>query len=157
MDIGGWLKGIGFGEYAEAFAKNGVDPSILAELTNEDLKDLGVVRLADRRAILKAIACLSEAVAKSGPTARETSAGERRQVTVLFADLAGFTRLSTQIGAEETHALLNRYFELVDRIIETYGGRVDEYIGDNVMAVFGAPIAHDDDPLRAVFAAVDIH
>ena len=156
MDIGGWLRGLGFEEYAEAFAKNGVDPSILAELTNEDLKDLGVARLADRRAILKAIGCLSEAATKSGPI-RGTAAGERRQVTVLFADLAGFTRLSTEIGAEETHALLNRYFELVDRIIETYGGRVDKHIGDNVMAVFGAPIAHDDDPLRAVFAAMDIH
>src|SRR5215470_8635012 len=157
MDIGGWLKGIGFGEYAEAFAKNGVDPSILAELTNEDLKDLGVARLADRRAILKAIACLSETATKSGPKAHGTSAGERRQVTVLFADLAGFTRLSTQIAAEQTHALLNRYFELVDRIIETYGGRVDKHMGDNVMAVFGAPTAHDDDSLRAVSAALDIH
>jgi class 3 adenylate cyclase/tetratricopeptide (TPR) repeat protein len=157
MDIGDWLKGLGFAEYAAAFAKNGVDPTILAELTNEDLKDLGVARLADRRAMLKAIARLTEAAAQSGPTARETSAGERRQVAVLFADLAGFTRLSTQIGAEETHALLNRYFELVDRIIETYGGRVDKHIGDNVMAVFGAPTAHDDDPLRAVFAAIDIH
>jgi class 3 adenylate cyclase/tetratricopeptide (TPR) repeat protein len=155
MDIGDWLRGLGFGEYAEAFAKNGVDPSILAELTNDDLKDLGVARLADRRTILKAITQLSDAPAKGLPPPRV--AGERRQVTVLFADLAGFTRLSAQIGAEEVHALLNRYFELVDRIIGTYGGHVDKHIGDNVMAVFGAPIAHDDDPMRAVLAAIEIH
>src|SRR5262245_37025108 len=145
MHVGDWLRGLGFAGYAEAFANNGVDFSILTDLTNEDLKDLGVARLADRRAILKAIADLSDAAAKS--VTPVLAAGEHRQVTVLFADLAGFTHLSARIGAEETHALLNRYFELVDRIIEDYGGRVDKHIGDNVMAVFGAPIAHDDDPL----------
>ena len=88
---------------------------------------------------------------------RSTSVGERRQVTVLFADLTDFTRLSAKIGAEETHAMLNHYFGVVDSIIESYGGRVDKHIGDNVMAVFGAPIAHGDDSLRAVFAAIDIH
>src|SRR5262252_6672192 len=110
MDIGGWLRSLGFGEYSDAFAENDVDPSLLADLTNEDLKDLGIARLADRRALLKAIASLSETAANS-TKARGPSAGERRQVTVLFADMAGFTRLSTRIGAEETHALLNRYFE----------------------------------------------
>ena len=55
MDVGNWLRSLGFGEYAEAFAENGVDLGILRELTNEDLKDLGVARLADRRTILKSI------------------------------------------------------------------------------------------------------
>ncbi len=68
----------------------------------------------------------------------------------------GYTKLSSELGAEETHALLNRYFEAVDSIVEGYGGSVDKHMGDNVMAVFGAPIAHDDDPLRAVRAALDI-
>ena len=156
MDIGNWLRSLGFGEFVEAFAENGVDLAILRELTNEDLKDLGVARLADRRAILKAVTQISSDNANTANSGRSTSIGERRQVTVLFADLSNFTRLSTQIGAEETHAMLNRYFELVDKIIESYGGRVDKHIGDNVMAVFGAPIAHDDDSLRAVFAAIEI-
>ncbi|MEE9590530.1 MAG: adenylate/guanylate cyclase domain-containing protein, partial [Hyphomicrobiaceae bacterium] len=72
-------------------------------------------------------------------------------------DIAGYTRLSSELGAEETHALLNRYFEVVDSIVESYGGTVDKHMGDNVMAVFGAPIAHDDDPFRAVRAALEIH
>jgi class 3 adenylate cyclase len=76
---------------------------------------------------------------------------------VLFADLAGYTKLSSELGAEATHALLNRYFEAVDAVIEGYGGSVDKHMGDNVMAVFGAPTAHDDDPLRAVHAALEIH
>ncbi len=83
--------------------------------------------------------------------------GERRQVTVLFADLAGYTRLSSELDPEETHALLNRFFEAVDQVVQRYGGAVDKHIGDSVMAVFGAPLAHDDDPERAVRAALDIH
>ncbi len=59
-------------------------------------------------------------------------------------------------GAEETHTLLNRYFETVDEVVENYGGTIDKHIGDAVMAVFGAPTAHDDDPLRAVRAVLDI-
>ena len=86
-----------------------------------------------------------------------TATGEHRQVTVLFADIAGFTRLTSELGAENIHSLLNRYFETVDAIVANYGGTVDKHMGDNVMAVFGAPIAHDDDPLRAVRAAFEIH
>ncbi len=150
---------LGLEQYAAAFAENGVDLSLLPELTNEDLKDLGVDRLGDRKTILKAIALLSDS--DNGPTGKPPAttaiSGERRQVTVLFADIAGYTKLSSKLDAEETHALLNRYFEAVDSIVERYGGSVDKHIGDNVMAVFGAPIAHDDDPLRAVRAALDIH
>ncbi|MEE8511540.1 MAG: adenylate/guanylate cyclase domain-containing protein, partial [Acidiferrobacterales bacterium] len=159
MNVEAWLTELGLEQYAEAFAENGVDLSLLPELTNEDLKDLGVDRLADRKSILKAIASLSESEDEPAaePPALTAMAGERRQVTVLFADIAGYTNLSSKLDAEETHALLNRYFEAVDSIVERYGGRVDKHIGDNVMAVFGAPIAHGDDPLRAVRAALDIH
>src|SRR3546814_6993720 len=75
---------------------------------------------------------------------------ERRQVTVLFADLAGYTRLSSEIDAEEVHALLGRFFDLADGIISDYGGTVDKHIGDCAMAVFGAPVAHGNDAERAV-------
>ena len=158
MDVGVWLKELGLAEYAEAFAANGIDSAMLAELTNDDLKDLGIARLADRKRLLKAIEDLSGEIV---PDRREAPApipaGERRQVTVLFADLAGYTRLTSALGAEDIHALLNRYFEAVDRVVESYGGVVDKHIGDNVMAVFGAPVAHDDDPMRALRAALTIH
>ncbi len=159
MDVGAWLRDLGFEAYLEAFAENGVDAGLLPGLTNEDLKDLGVARLADRKRLLNAIARLSEANRDSWtmPAKPATPVDERRQVTVLFADLSGFTRLSSELDAEETHALLNRYFETVDGIVESYGGTVDKHIGDNVMAVFGAPVAHTDDPQRAVRAAAEIH
>jgi class 3 adenylate cyclase len=82
--------------------------------------------------------------------------GDRRQVTILFADLVGFTKLTGELGAEATHGILNRYLSIVDEIATGHGGSV-EYIGDAVMALFGAPIAHSDDPLRAVRAAGEIH
>jgi class 3 adenylate cyclase len=150
-DVNEWLEGLGLGKYTEAFAENGVDISLLSELTNQDLKDLGVERLVDRKTILKAIARMADSDDKLAfePPAPTIIAGERRQVTVLFSDMVGYTKLSSKLGAEDTHALLNRYFEAVDSIIESYGGSVDKHIGDNVMAVFGAPVAHDDDPLRA--------
>lgn len=81
-------------------------------------------------------------------------AGELRQVTVLFADLSGFTRLSARFDAEEMHALLGRFFETVDGIVERFGGTVDKHVGDSVMALFGAPVAHGNDAERAVRAAL---
>ena len=108
------------------------------------------------RKLLAAIEELESAGPNSQPAPEEPQ-GERRQVTVLFADLSNFTGLSNDLGAEATHVLLNRYFETVDGIVEGYGGAIDKHIGDNVMAVFGAPIAHSNDPERAVRAALDIH
>jgi class 3 adenylate cyclase/tetratricopeptide (TPR) repeat protein len=93
----------------------------------------------------------------SPPISGRAVLGERRQVTVLFADLSGFTRLSSVLDPEETHGLLNSYFEVIDNIVVNYGGTIDKHIGDCVMAVFGAPTAHSDDPERAVRAALAIH
>ena len=107
MAIEIWLRDFGLEQYAGAFADNGVDGILLPELTNEDLRDLGVARLADRKAILKAIARLSvsESESSAESPAAAVSVGERRQVTVLFAELVGYTKLSSELGAEETHAL----------------------------------------------------
>ncbi|MGQ0662214.1 MAG: adenylate/guanylate cyclase domain-containing protein [Pseudomonadota bacterium] len=90
-------------------------------------------------------------------TAPPAAEGERRQVTILFADLSGFTKLSSQQGAEETHRLLSRFFETVDGIVVAYGGTIDKHVGDAVMALFGAPEAHGNDPERAVRAAAEAH
>ena len=83
--------------------------------------------------------------------------GERRQVAILFADLAGYTRMSSGLDAEDVHGILTRYFELADRAIERAGGTIDKHVGDAVMGVFGAPVAHGNDIERALRAALDIH
>ena len=81
-------------------------------------------------------------------------AGERRQVTVLYADVVGYSKLSSENDPEEMRRLLNRFFDVVDSLVHSHGGAVDKHIGDAVMARFGAPIAHSDDPERAVRTAL---
>ena len=152
MDVELWLRALGLDRYAQAFADNDIDAETLRQLNADDLKDIGVASVGHRKRLLAAIAELSAEPSEPAPPD-----GERRQVTVLFADLADFTRLSAELGPEETHALLNRYFEAVDGIVEGYGGAIDKHIGDNVMAVFGAPLAHSDDPERAARAALEVH
>jgi class 3 adenylate cyclase/tetratricopeptide (TPR) repeat protein len=81
---------------------------------------------------------------------------ERRLVTVLFADLVGFTPFAEERDAEEVRETLSRYFEIASEVIGRYGGTIEKFIGDAVMAVWGAPVAHEDDPERAVRAALDL-
>ena len=90
------------------------------------------------------------------PVLAATPVAERRLVSVLFADLVGFTTLSESRDAEEVRELLTRYFDASRRLIERYGGTVEKFIGDAVMAVWGAPVAQEDDAERAVRAALDL-
>ena len=159
MDVGTWLSALGLGQYAQAFADNDIDVETLRELTADDLKELGVASLGHRKKLLAAISDLAARASGVQPSQPPPSVppGDLRQVTVLFADLSGFTKLSSERDPEEVHDLLARFFEAVDGMIERYGGTIDKHIGDNVMAVFGAPVAHGNDPERAVRAAGDIH
>src|SRR3982074_3061663 len=80
--------------------------------------------------------------------------GDLRPVTILFADIRGFTRLSEVLPPEQLVAAINGCFDVLDDAIGHYGGEVDKFLGGAVMATFGAPVAHDDDPRRAVREAV---
>src|ERR1700693_4241816 len=80
----------------------------------------------------------------------------RKTVTVLFCDLTGSTALGEQTDPEVLRALLARYFECMNAIVESHGGSVEKFIGDAVMAVFGVPAVHEDDALRACRAAVEM-
>jgi len=82
---------------------------------------------------------------------------ERRVVTVMFADITGSTPLADRLDPEDMRAILTGYFNLMTEQIRKHGGTVEKYIGDAVMAVFGSPIAHEDDPDRAIRAALDMH
>jgi class 3 adenylate cyclase/tetratricopeptide (TPR) repeat protein len=96
--------------------------------------------------------CLACGAALTAEPARE----ERKVVTVLFADLVGFTSRAEQLDPEDVRAVLGPYWERLRGELEKRGGTVEKFIGDAVMALFGAPVAHDDDPLRAVGAALAI-
>ena len=101
-------------------------------------------------------AVLTASAEPSAPSRPTAPAAERRLVTVLFADLVGFTTLSESRDPEEVRELLSRYFDTSRRLIELYGGTVEKFIGDAVMAVWGTPIATEDDAERAVRAALDL-
>ncbi len=81
---------------------------------------------------------------------------ERRLVTILFADLAGFTALAERLDPEEVQELLNRCFDVLAPCVERYGGTIDKFMGDAMMVLFGAPVAHDNDAERAIRAALDV-
>ncbi len=157
QDVKDWLGALGLSDYAQAFLDNKIDFAILPDLTGEDLIEIGVTAVGDRRRLLRAIAELDavETVQLYEPEAPLEPA--KRQVTVMFADLTGFTKLTSELDAEDMHALLNAFFAKVDHVVEKFGGRIDKHIGDAVMAVFGAPISHTNDTERAARAALEIH
>ncbi len=100
------------------------------------------------------------AAAGPGPTdgapAVSATGSERRLVSVLFADLVGSTTLAEDRDPEESRELLTRYFDTASDVIGRYGGTIEKFIGDAVMAVWGVPVAHEDDAERAVRAALDL-
>ncbi|WP_170790136.1 adenylate/guanylate cyclase domain-containing protein [Ruegeria lacuscaerulensis] len=157
QDLRDWLSALGLSDYAQAFLDNKIDFAILPDLTGEDLIEIGVTAVGDRRRLLRAISELDVAEMVSAYTPQAPLEPAKRQVTVMFADLTGFTRLSSELDAEDMHALLNEFFQKVDHVVEKYGGRIDKHIGDAVMAVFGAPISHTNDTERAARAALEIH
>ena len=162
QQIAEWLEKLGMSEYAELFVANRIDLSVLPELTDQDLKELGIV-LGDRRKILRAIAGLksSETIAPNPESqavnvARPQDAAERRQVTVMFSDLVGSTALSARMDPEDLREVISAYQKCVAETVQRYGGFVAKYMGDGVLVYFGYPQAHEDDAERAVRAGLEL-
>jgi class 3 adenylate cyclase/predicted ATPase len=151
-----WLNSHGLSEYADRFAKNRIDLSILPDLTDDDLKELGVL-LGDRRRILRLIAELApkpQAPAMFG--SRPLEGAERRQVTVMFADLVGSTALSTGMDPEDLRDVFAAYSACAEESVSKFGGNVAQYMGDGILVYFGYPHAHEDDAAQAVRAGLEL-
>jgi DNA-binding SARP family transcriptional activator len=118
--------------------------------------ELGLDPSDELRALEQAILRHDPSLAGGGATEAEPRPDSRRTVSILFCDLVDSTRLARELDPEAYRALMTRYLETVRRPIEAHGGTVEKFIGDAVMAVFGAPELHEDDALRAVRAAVDV-
>src|SRR5262245_35412975 len=152
-----WLASIGLSEYAQRFADNAIDLSVIRDLTEQDLKDLGVL-LGHRRKILRAITELPAAPAPT-ETATELVARdepERRHLTVMICDLVGSTALSTRLDPEDMRAVMNAYHAACARITRAFDGFRAQIRGDGILAYFGYPRAHEDDAERSVRAGLDI-
>jgi class 3 adenylate cyclase/predicted ATPase len=159
MDVGGWLRSLGLGQYEALFRASEIDADILPELTEVDLEKLGVP-LGHRKRLLRAISGLIAAETLTAPSATTGSkpqdAAERRQLTVMFCDLVGSTALSVRFDPEELREELRAYQSAVSAVVARYDSFVAKFMGDGVLAYFGYPRAHEDDAERAVRAALEI-
>jgi len=158
--IADWLRRIGLEQYAQRFAENDIDFRVLPDLTDQDLKDLGVASLGHRRLLLRAITELK--VEKEVPTTSATElvssgkAAERRQVTVMFSDLVGSTALSARMDPEDLREVISAYQKCVAETVGRLGGFIAKFMGDGVLVYFGYPHAHEDDAETAVRAGLEL-
>jgi predicted ATPase/class 3 adenylate cyclase len=154
--IAEWLASIGLGEYAQRFGDNAIDLSVLRDLTEQDLKDLGVL-LGHRRKMLRAIAELKGDVlrtSQAGTKPAPRDGAERRQLTVMFCDLVGSTALSARLDPEDLRVVIGAYLACVAEVIARNEGVIARYMGDGVLAYFGYPQAHEDDAEQATRAGL---
>ena len=157
--ISEWLASLGMSEHAEGFADNRIDDvSILRDLTDQDLKDIGVP-LGHRRKMLRAIAEMAGTAStqiKSEPASepKRRDDAERRQLTVMFCDLVGSTALSARLDPEDLRGVIAAYHSCCTELVERNAGFVAKYMGDGVLAYFGYPQAHEHDAERAVRAGL---
>ena len=160
MDVGGWLRGLGLGQYEEQFRDNKIDADVLPRLTVDDLKDIGVSFVGDRRRLLDAIVVIAGAgpssPTKSAPSKGLQASAERRPITVMFCDLVGSTSLAARLDAEDWRTLVNAYLDEASAAVTGFGGHVLKKLGDGLMALFGYPHAQENDAERAVRAALAI-
>ncbi len=178
VDVEAWLKGLGFEQYAKAFAENDVDAETLAKLTAEDLKEIGVKSVGHRRKLLDAITRLGQDNKKSSPVtnagaalgspnaytpqhlaerilqSRSVIEGERKQVTVLFADIKGSLELIESSDPEDAQAIFDQAIRTMMEAVHRYEGTVNKILGDGIMALFGAPLACEDHAVRACYAGL---
>ncbi|MEO7941578.1 MAG: adenylate/guanylate cyclase domain-containing protein, partial [Burkholderiaceae bacterium] len=172
-DITTWLETHGMGKYTPEFVAQDVSLDLLPDLLDADLRELGVASLGDRKRLLKAAAAAAvghtpPAGAVMEPAQRTVQPpatvqdgvgveGERRHATVMFSDLTGYTALNEAFDPEEVEQVMARIKSEASEVIERHGGRVNQFVGDEVMALFGIPVALRDDPRRAVRAALELH
>ena len=165
MDVASWLRSLGLEQYEIAFRENSITEKVIPRLTAEDLKELGVSTVGNRRVLLDAIANLrsstnielapSPASATVAEPAKD-SVAERRQVTVMFSDLVGSTALSARMDPEDLREVITAYQICVAETVERLGGFVAKFMGDGVLIYFGYPQAHEDDAERAVRAGLEL-
>ena len=155
-NVSAWLEKLGLGQYASNFADNDIDTHLLAQLTDTDLKELGISSLGHRKTIFSAIGTLGQN--ESAPTTRITSKGEaeRRQLTVMFCDLVGSTALSERLDPEDLRDVISAFQEACAGAITVYEGFIARYMGDGLLVYFGYPQAHEDDAERAIRAGLRI-
>jgi class 3 adenylate cyclase/predicted ATPase len=151
-----WLEQLGLEQYASNFSDNDIDAQLLTQLKDADLKEIGISSLGHRKKILDAIETLDQQESEAIIPITSTGEAERRQLTVMFCDLAGSTELSQRLDPEDLREINRAYQDACKMAIERYEGYIARYMGDGVLAYFGFPQAHEDDAERAVHAGLAV-
>jgi class 3 adenylate cyclase/tetratricopeptide (TPR) repeat protein len=168
VKISEWLESLGLSEYTTTFADNAIDTDVLADLSEADLEKIGV-KLGHRKKLLRCIAAFVDGqlptITPEEPyqhvydldentVAWKRRPGERKPVTMLFSDIVGSTALTEKLDAEEAHDLLYGATQLMCGAVENNRGTLCRFMGDGVMAMFGAPIASEHHAVEACEAAL---
>ena len=171
MVIDEWLRQLGLQQYAQSLRENDIDSELLASLTADDLRELGITSIGHRRKLLDAIAALRDGASpleraaaasatdrssRSDPGIPTPADAERRQVTVMFCDLVGSTALSGSMDPEDLREIISAYQTCAADAIRSFDGFVAKYMGDGILVYFGYPQAHEDDAERAVRAGLAV-
>ena len=149
-DLGVWLDTFGLGQYKDVFARNDITLDVLPQLTEADLKELGL-SLGHRRKVFAALAG-----GKQPLVAIQRSEAERRHLTLMFCDLVGSTALSERMDPEDLKLLISSYQDACAGAIVRFEGVITRFLGDGILAYFGFPQAHEDDAERSVRAGLHI-
>src|SRR5262245_55823804 len=161
MDIRGWLQSLGLEQYEAVFRENAIDADVLHDLTEDHLREMSLP-LGARLKLLKVISALAPGAGPIGLTPVVAPAGppadtaERRQVTVMFADLVGSTALSARMDPEDLREVISAYQKCAAEAVRRFGGFVARYMGDGVLVYFGYLEAHEDDAERSVRAGLEL-
>ncbi len=152
-----WLSDIGFENYGELFLRNDVSIDILGELTTDDLREMGIKSVGDRRRLLSAIKAYSYDIRSTAePAADVVQVAQRRMLTVLFCDLVGSTALSARMDPEELLFHIEQFRQTIMTAIAPYDAHIAQYAGDGILAYFGYPRSSDHDAEKAVAASLAV-
>lgn len=155
MEIKVWLESLALSDYEPAFRAHQITADLLVELSDEDLRSMGIAALGARKRLLKAIAALRVAGPEAmAPATTSFAPAERRYLTVMFADMVGSTSLSTELDPEDLGTVLAGFHAAIAAQVAAFGGFTARSFGDGLLAYFGYPEAHEDDAERAVLAAL---
>ena len=154
-----WLSSIGLAERLDAFLAQGITADQLSELTDDDLRELGLT-IGERRRFRRAAAALRPNAPDAPPPSAlpvlETTRAERRPLTIMFIDMVNSSHLGERLEPEDLLEVIRRYREYCAVAITRYGGHIARLVGDGILAYFCYPVANENDPERAVRAALDI-
>lgn len=155
MEIRTWLRGLGLGRHESLFIANAIDCDVLPQLTELDFEKIGIP-LGDRKRLMSGINALPPRPPSPVGNAAVAPFAERRHLTVMICDLVDSTALAARLDPEDMSAVIDAYHAACARITRSYDGFLADFRGDGILAYFGYPIAHEDDPERTVRAALDI-